>query len=210
MATVVQDVSGDSALQTAIAALKAKIEGAEESGDISSLNEKISSVTDTSPAVYEFATKETGTTTLPDGWGTTPGYLRGMSLSNPGSLAGTTSASNNTFYYLALQDMDVYIEISASNDSNYPMPTESTPLHVEAGQYITMSYYNGSSLADSVWTVYAIDAGGNTTLKSTLPLTAEMESQVDAKIAEADKVMDTGYYHLRGQARIIGTTGCDV
>lgn len=34
MPTVVQDVSGDSALQTAIAALKAKIEGAEESSDI--------------------------------------------------------------------------------------------------------------------------------------------------------------------------------
>lgn len=34
MPTVVQDVSGDTALQTAIAALKAKIEGAEESSDI--------------------------------------------------------------------------------------------------------------------------------------------------------------------------------
>lgn len=34
MPTVVQDVSGDSALQNAIAALKAKIEGAEESSDI--------------------------------------------------------------------------------------------------------------------------------------------------------------------------------
>lgn len=44
MATVVQDVSGDSALQTAIAALKAKIEGAEESSDISQLASEINTV----------------------------------------------------------------------------------------------------------------------------------------------------------------------
>jgi len=37
MPTVVQDVSGDSALQTAIASLKAKIEAAEESSDIAQL-----------------------------------------------------------------------------------------------------------------------------------------------------------------------------
>lgn len=41
MPTVVQDVSGDSALQTAIAALKAKIEGAEESSDIAQVVSQI-------------------------------------------------------------------------------------------------------------------------------------------------------------------------
>jgi hypothetical protein len=44
MPTVVQDVSGDTVLQNAIAALKAKIEAAEESEDISSLNEDIANL----------------------------------------------------------------------------------------------------------------------------------------------------------------------
>lgn len=57
MPTVVQDVSGDSDLQAAIATLKAKIEGAAESEDIRSLNEDIANLKD---ALMELVPAATG------------------------------------------------------------------------------------------------------------------------------------------------------
>lgn len=193
--------------------------------ELTDVKTAIDSVTDTSPASSVFATKEAGTTTLPEGWGTTSGYFRGMGGTNPGSLAGTGSAVNNVYYYLATEDMDVYVvpdgnpstisigifsgnpygatylvsPIYSNKNTEYPFPTEETPLHVEAGQYVSFSTYNWETVEQAGWTVYALGTG-ETTLKSTLPLTAEMESQVDAKInASVKEPLNTGYYHLLGE-----------
>lgn len=191
--------------------------------DVSQINEDFNDITDTTPASYAFATKERGTTTLPDGWSTTSGYLRNMNLSSPGNLTGTGSATNNTFYFLVTEDVDVYVvpngnpsttcigtfsgspygtanrvsPVYSNKTDDYPLPTEANPLHVTAGQYLTFSFYNWGTLEGSNWVVYAIGTG-STVLKSTLPLTSEMESQVDEKIAKVSDVMVTGYYHLTG------------
>lgn len=172
-------------------------------------------------AYVVFASKAYGTDILPVGFSQTLGYLRGMQLSNPGNLAGTTATSNHTFWVQASSSMDVYVEMStgsvmsiglfngspygeanrvspiyASNDNTYPLPTSENPLHVIAGQYVTFSYFNGATdITNMSWTLYNVSKRD---LKKTLPLTETMNAQVDAKITDAEKVMVNGYYHLPG------------
>lgn len=157
-----------------------------------------------------FAAKTAGSEALPTGFSVTPGYLRNMGISSPGNLAGTGSTSNNCFYMQAAADMDVWFEcnfgssqqigvfagaaygtnnrvtpVYASNTEAYPLPTEDAPLHVEAGQYITFSYYGSNSpLADITWTLYTVTPVGGHKLKSTVGLTAKMREEIEAMLAE--------------------------
>lgn len=156
-----------------------------------------------------FAEKEADTETLPTGFSVTPGYLRNMSLSSPGNLSGTSSTNHNCFYYQAAAAMDVWLDlpfgasrqigvfsgspygsanrvspIYSSINETYPMPTAQNPLHVEAGQYITFSYYNSNSALSAItWTLYTV-TDGSYVLKPTIGLTDQMRTEIQAMLAQ--------------------------
>lgn len=155
---------------------------------------------------------------FPSSVSVTNGYMRSGSDSNSGNLAGTSSEKSKTLWYVAPKDMDVYVDfvrgsskqvcifdgqpygsayrvtpVFASNVSDYPIPTKEKPVHVQAGQYITFSYYNGgSNISNMTFAIVEVTVAGSA-LKASLPLTDEMEGQVDEKIRN---ILNGGYYHL--------------
>ena len=133
----------------------------------------------------ELAAKEAESETLPEGFSVTPGYLRNMTVSNPGNLSGTGSEEHNCFYFQAEEDMDIWLDmpfglsqqiavfsgapygnaalvgsVYASNTSEYPLPTVQNPLHVEAEQYVAFSYFNSNTALENItWTLYTVADG---------------------------------------------------
>lgn len=199
--------------------------GGEVEGVKTTANDTASKVADITESEYADTVifeKTSGTETLPEGITTGQGYLRDMTLSNPGNLTGATSTKNKYFSFLASEEMDIYLvctqgsareigvfnnsqygsanratAIYASDTPSYPMPTALNPLHVEAGQYVTFSIYNSSiGISGTVWSIHSL-VQGDSSLKSTLPLTAKMEKTVDEKIEDLkDTVLQTGYFQI--------------
>ena len=192
----------------------------EVSGDVSNLKSALNDIIDTAGVIVAIATKASGSADMPEGFTTELGYLRDMSLSNPGNASGTSSSKNHIFYCVAAEAMDVYVDwnygsqrqicifsgapygtsnrvtdVYSNGTQSYPLPTADTPLHVDAGQYITFSCYNAStSLADITWTLYKVTSGSSS-LKSTLPLTEKMSEQVDEGTQEIKgDILQTGYF----------------
>ena len=186
--------------------------------NLNDLGETVSDVIKLTSIVTLFAEKNSGDATLPEGFSTGNGYLRNMSISNPGNLIGTDSESNRWFSVQATADMDVFVQytpgtsrqlgvfdnasygasnratpIFASNDDSHPMPTVDNPVHVKAGQYLTFSYYNSTiSLDNQAFKVFTV-VKGDAALIATTPLTDTMHTQV---VEEIHTAMMSGYYHL--------------
>ena len=173
-----------------------------------------------STAIYE---KVNGSENLPEGFSTTLGYLRSMSASNSGNLAGTSSNANRTFWVQADTEMDVYLDpvkmgngdkfmcifddapygsshratpVYDTGSTTYPFPTAENHIHVEAGQYITFSYSNGPTTLDgSAWVLYKVEQG-ETIIKPTVPLTDTQEEEVEVLIGKADEALFTNNGYL--------------
>ena len=163
----------------------------------------------------ELAAKEAESETLPEGFSVTPGYLRNMTVSNPGNLSGTVSEEHNCFYFQAEEDMDVWVDLPfglsqqiavfsgapygnaalvgsvyASNTPDYPLPTVQNPLHVEAEQYVAFSYFNSNTaLSNITWTLYTVADGDGYVLKSSLGLTDKMREQIQEMLAEVQALI---------------------
>jgi len=172
------------------------------------------------------AQKEAGTETLPEGFSTGNGYIRDMTVSSPGSISSNSSSRWFSFY--VSEEMDVYVPLDksdigssrqicvynsngphtnnrvtpvyASNNQNYPLPTENTPLHVLAGQCVAWSYYlTGLTLERIRFVVYKSSISGYA-LADSIALTSTMNSEVDTKISDEDtiirSILNNGYYRL--------------
>lgn len=213
----------DDTLQTTGAAADAKKTGDEITklkADLDDINALANGAIEREIAETDVLRK-TSEDVFPSAVSVTKGYMRYMSLSNPGTLAGTNSDVNKTMWYVAPRDMDVYVAfirgssrqvcifdgqpygssyrvtpVYSSATPDYPLPTKDNPVHVNAGQYITFSYYNGGSdISNMTFAIVEVTVTGST-LKSTLPLTSEMEGQVDEKIESVRNILNGGYYHL--------------
>lgn len=173
------------------------------------LSSALSDITKREYALTAIAGKTAGSSSLPTGVSYEQGAFRGMTVSNPGNLTGTTSNKYNTFYLLAENDMDVVVDFRSTANSNkigvfsgspygeanrvsaiydsgdetYPLPTPSAPLHVEAGQYVSWSYSNGATVDNAAWVLYQV-TDWTATLKDSLPLTAEMVQDVNLKLQD--------------------------
>lgn len=189
---------------------------------IDAISNAVNGISYTPTASVTLYEKKSGDTEPPEGVSTTQGYLRDMNGTSPGNIAGTGSNSSATFWWQADRDLDAYVvftlgssrqlcvfegepyganyrvtPVYASDDNNYPLPTMGSPVHIQRGQYLTFSFYNSSGgFANLRWQICEV-TDGETMLKSTLPLTAQMESQVDEKISGiSDGVLQTGYEQI--------------
>ena len=204
-------------IDTTLAIQGAAAESKTTGDAITGINTKLDAITEVVSYTTVVSQKLAGETSWPDNVTVTEGYLRNQTLSGAGNLQSTSNGKSYTFSYLATEDMDVYVttehgssrqigvfsgspygstykvsNIYASNTEAYPYPTEETPLHVSAGQYVTFSWYN-SSLSPFVidnkeWTLTRV-VRGSLELKQTLPLTDHMYSQVEEMVPEVDDTL---------------------
>lgn len=177
--------------------------------DLENVYNILDDITTQEKILTALAVKTAGSSALPAGVSSVQGAFRGMNVSNPGNLTGTTSASYNTFYIQAASEMDVVVDVSSAANSvkigifanspygeanrvspiydsglaEYPLPTKDSPLHVKAGQYISWSYSNGPTLENSAWSLYSI-TNGTASLNGDLPLTAQMVRNVNQKMQD--------------------------
>lgn len=148
------------------------------------------------------------------------GYLFSGDDTTSGRLSGTTNPANNTWYLLADNDMDVYpvpitqqttkcrigvfhtspygennrvTPVYQGGNESYPLPTANNPLHVGAGQYVSISFYNAGK--NPLWELYKI-VDVTYALKSSTPLTDTQNDEVDTKIKNT--ATGDGYLEIDG------------
>lgn len=152
-------------------------------------------------------------------------------ISSSGSISSPSSDIHKTWYYVTDHDIDVYltratttgqVRIGVYNDANLvsgnillygssgtagTMPTQDNPFHATAGQCVAVSIYN-SSILD--WVLHEGTASIIGTLKQTVGLTEQMETEVDEMLSVLTYGEDASEFEwVIGQVKDNGTNGSD-